>query len=164
MEVIYNSIATRITEKLDHIRTIDEDYGQLEALDNDRDMYPLTFPAILIDIPSTEWSNERGKNQVGTAQVRVKLIIDCYDDTHVGSTPAAKINERAALVDSLYVALQGFRPLGDGELIRTNSRFYSFNHGIKVYETTFSLRTKALITETVPLDDSPTLRLSVAKL
>ena len=42
--------------------TVDEDYGQLEMLDQeDRDSYPLVFPAVLVDAPDTLWSNIAGR-------------------------------------------------------------------------------------------------------
>ena len=37
----------------DTITLIDEDCGQLEALANGEDQYPVTFPCVLIGIPET---------------------------------------------------------------------------------------------------------------
>ena len=39
---------------------------------------------------------------------------------------------------ALHALLQGYRPSGEGALIRTRSRFFTFNHGIKVYEETYT--------------------------
>ena len=58
MESLLVNLINRIAQELPWARTVDEDYGQLEALDNeDTDMYPLTFPAVLIDLPGTDWSD-----------------------------------------------------------------------------------------------------------
>ena len=39
-----------LKEKMPLLSVIDEDYGQLENIENeDTDMYPLTFPAVLIE-------------------------------------------------------------------------------------------------------------------
>lgn len=159
MEQVFNAIAERLQENLPELSFIDEDYGQLEALDNDRDMYPLTFPAVLINMPSTEWQCIQGNSQKGVMTVQVRLCLDCYDDTHITSEPSAKIEERMQMVHSLHTLLQGFRPSDDGELIRTSSRFYTANHGIKVYETTYTLSVTDIITETTSQSKRLTTRI-----
>lgn len=150
MESILENIISRIGEGMPELKTVDEDYGQLEFIDQEsRDTYPLTFPAVLIDAPDTQWSNMQGLSQKGTATVRARLIIDCYDDTHYTSGTTAKISEREGLRRKLHLLLQGYRP-GEGcaALVRTSSRFYTFNHGLKVYEATYT----ATITEIIEPD------------
>ena len=139
MESILANIIAHIARELPWARTVDEDYGQLEALDNEQlDMYPLTFPAILIDLPGTEWTDTGDIAQRGTCEVRVRLILDCYDDTHAGSQTTDRIMQREEKRKALHALLQGFRPSSEGALIRTRSRFFTFNHGIKVYEETYT--------------------------
>lgn len=41
--------------------------------------------------------------------------------------------------------MQGHRIGTDGALIRTESRFYTWNHGIKVYEQTYTAELTELI-------------------
>lgn len=139
-----------VGENMPEMKTVDEDYGQLEMIDETtRESYPLTFPAVLIDAPDTTWSNVSGKDQTGTCTVRVRLIIDCYDDTHYRSGTVDKIKERDDLRKRLHVLLQGRRITEEGELIRTNSRFYTANHGIKVYESTYTVA----VTEYISLEE-----------
>lgn len=139
MESILANTIAHIARELPWARTVDEDYGQLEALDNEQlDMYPLTFPAILIDLPGTEWTDTGDITQRGTCEVRVRLILDCYDDTHAGSQTTDRIMQREEKRKALHALLQGFRPSSEGALIRTRSRFFTFNHGIKVYEETYT--------------------------
>ena len=139
-----------VGENMPEMKTVDEDYGQLEMIDETtRESYPLTFPAVLIDAPDTTWSNVQGKDQTGTCTVRVRLIIDCYDDTHYRSGTVDKIKERDDLRKRLHVLLQGRRITEEGELIRTNSRFYTANHGIKVYESTYTIA----VTEYISLEE-----------
>ena len=139
MESILANTIAHIARELPWARTVDEDYGQLEALDNEQlDMYPLTFPAILIDLPGTEWTDTGDIAQRGTCEVRVRLILDCYDDTHAGSQTTDRIMQREEKRKALHALLQGFRPSSEGALIRTRSRFFTFNHGIKVYEETYT--------------------------
>ena len=139
MESILANTIAHVARELPWARTVDEDYGQLEALDNDNlDMYPLTYPAILIDLPGTDWTDTGDLTQRGTCEVRVRLILDCYDDTHAGSHTTDRIMQREEKRKALHALLQGYRPSGEGALIRTRSRFFTFNHGIKVYEETYT--------------------------
>lgn len=140
MESLIYHLINHIKENMPSLSMVDEDYGQLEAIDKvDMDTYSVTFPAVLVNIPETEWSNLSVKSQKGKAKVNVRLIIDCYDDTHFGSGTIEKTLEREEMADTLHKILQGFRPEGDGELNRELSRFYTWSHGIKIYEFVYSL-------------------------
>jgi hypothetical protein len=139
MEKLLQDLINLFGAKMPEISTIDEDYGQLEMIDQEgRDTYPLIYPAVLIDAPDTQWSNIAGLSQKGDATIRARLIIDCYDDTHYGSTTTDRIEERAALRRKVHKLLQGYRVDEESTLIRTSSRFYTWDHGIKVYEQTYT--------------------------
>lgn len=150
MESLIYHLIKHIKESMPSLAMVDEDYGQLEAIDKeDIDTYPVTFPAVLIDIPETEWSSIADNSQIGKAKVNVRLVIDCYDDTHFASGTEEKILQRTEMADNLHKILQGYRPDGGGELIREKSRFYTWSHGIKVYEALYSISIKDVIHETV---------------
>ena len=52
MESIIEHLVKHIGDSMPGMRVVDEDYGQLEMLDQEnRDSYPLVFPAVLIDAP-----------------------------------------------------------------------------------------------------------------
>ena len=139
MEKLLQDLINLFGQQMPELSTIDEDYGQLEMIDQEgRDTYPLTYPAVLIDAPDTKWSNIAGLSQKGDATIRARLILDCYDDTHYGSTTTDRIAERAALRRKVHKLLQGYRVDEESTLIRTSSRFYTWNHGIKVYEQTYT--------------------------
>ena len=142
MESLLVNLINKIAGELPWARTVDEDYGQLEALDDENiDMYPLTFPAILIDLPGTEWSDAGDLSQRGVCEVRVRLAIDCYDDTHAGSQTTDRIMQREEKRKALHALLQGYRVSSEGSLIRTRSKFFTCNHGRKVYEATYTCAT-----------------------
>ena len=142
MESLLVNLINKIASELPWACTVDEDYGQLEALDDENiDMYPLTFPAILIDLPGTEWSDAGDLSQRGVCEVRVRLAIDCYEDTHAGSQTTDRIMQREEKRKALHALLQGYRVSSEGALIRTRSKFFTFNHGIKVYEATYTCAT-----------------------
>lgn len=160
MESVIENLVKHIGDSLPQMKVVDEDYGQLEMLDQEsRDTYPIVFPAVLIDAPDVRWDNIAGLSQKGLVTVRVKLCIDCYDDTHYGSGTVEKIAERESIRRALHELLQGYRPDGHSALIRTSSRFYTFNHGIKVYEATYTFEvTEMFEAETLKIK-KPALRL-----
>lgn len=165
MECILEDLVNLIGNAMPDLEVVDEDYGQLEMLDQEgRDTYPLTYPAVLIDAANVEWSNIGGLNQKGTATVRVRLIIDCYDDTHHRSGTTHLIALREEKRRRLHKLLQGHRIGEDSALIRTNSRFYTANHGIKVYESTYTVTvTELLEPETVTAQVKPKIGFNVMK-
>ena len=157
MEKLLENLINLFGLQMPELSTIDEDYGQLEMINQEnRDTYPLTYPAVLIDASDVTWSNIAGLSQKGIATIRVKLIIDCYDDTHYGSTTTARIAMRAALRKKVHKLLQGYRIEDVTELSRTNSRFYTWDHGIKVYEQTYTgVVTEIIKPETEPVKATP---------
>lgn len=124
MEELLENLICLFLNEMPELKVIDEDFGQLEMIDDDtRDTYPLTFPALLIEAPQTEWSNVLGLHQKGLATIRTRLIIDWYDDTHACSGTVEKIREREAMRKKVHEFLQGHRIGTDSSLIRTGSRF-----------------------------------------
>lgn len=165
MESILENLINHITANMPELEVVDEDYGQLEALNQEStDQYPLTFPAVLIDAPTTAWSNIGGISQKGTATVRVRLILDCYDDTHGTSGTTCLIAQREAKRRELHKLLQGYKIGEENALIRTESRFYTAAHGIKVYESTYNLTvTELLEPETASAKVKPKISVKVMK-
>ena len=162
MESLLENLVRLIGDNMPGIKVVDEDYGQLEALDQEnRDMYPLTFPAVLIDAPDVSWSNIGGLSQKGVATVRVRLVIDCYDDTHYTSGTVEKISGREKVRRQLHKLLQGHHIGEHSALIRTSSRFYTFNHGIKVYESTYTIEVTEIITPELQKMERPKIRLKI---
>ena len=150
MESMICNLVAHISEEMPELATVDEDYGQLENLDDERrDMYPLSFPAVLIENTDTQWSDIAGKSQKGDAMLRVRLIIFCYDDTQVVCGTEEAVEEREEMRRRLHRILQGYRPMDDGVLMRKRSKFYTWYHGIKVYEITYNCVVTETIRETV---------------
>lgn len=141
MEQIILEIMKLISASLPELSLIDEDYGQLE-LQSAEDTYPVTFPCVLIGNAEGNWDTLSDCAQRGKISLTVRLAIDCYDDTHIGSGTEDKIIERMQLNNRLYVSLQG-KAVVDGmtELHRIHSRDFSLFRGIKCYETIFSFAT-----------------------
>lgn len=164
MESMICRLVAHINEQMPELSMVDEDCGQLENLEDDnRDMYPITFPAVLVENTETEWSNLAGRSQKGDAMFRVRLIIDCYDDTHAECGTQYAVEKREDMRSRLHTILQGFRPVDDGVLIRKRSKFFTWYHGIKVYEMTYACVVTETIRETVKAE-RPKVSLSVGNL
>ena len=163
MESMICKLVAHINEQMPELSMVDEDYGQLEMLDQENsDTYPLTFPAVLIGASSVQWSSIGGVSQKGLATVRVRLAIDCYDDTHRSSGTTHLIARREEKRRELHKLLQGYRIAEESALIRTNSRFYTANHGIKVYESTYTCTVSEMIEpETVTTQAKPKIGFKV---
>ena len=72
METLLYQLINHTKEQMPSLSLVDEDYGQLEAIDKeDMQTYPVTFPCVLIDMPETEWSNLSGKSQKGKAKCNI---------------------------------------------------------------------------------------------
>ena len=162
MECLLEDLIRHIHNNMPELEVVDEDYGQLEMLQQEQqDTYPLTFPAVLIDTPSVEWSNTGELSQQGVTSIRVRLIIDCYDDTHSTSGTTYKIAEREKARHKLHTLLQGFSA-NNSILMRQSSRFYTVTHNIKVYEATYtSMITEQVDKVTISLKVTPKIRVEL---
>lgn len=165
MESILENLVEHIGRNMPFLKTVDEDYGQLEMIDDpNRDSYPLTYPAVLVDAAETSWTNVLGLSQEGVCTVRVRLVIDCYDDTHYRSGTVEKIRERDETRKQLHLLLQGHRVDENGAMMRTASRFYTYNHGIKVYESTYTVAvTEYFRKDTKKVEQPLTIKIAPAK-
>lgn len=133
MDELLLSIMQHIAAAMPELSLVDEDYGQLETQE---DTYPVTFPCVLVGNMVGDWRDLGYSGaQEGTVTLTVRLVIDCYDDTHVGSTQENAITDRQQMARKLYKALQMQRFCKDmGPLSRVKSQDYTIAHGIKVYD------------------------------
>lgn len=133
-----------ILSGIDGIITIDEDTGQLEAMLNGEDTYPIAFPAVLIAFGDTEWQSYVGRGvQRGTGTVIVRTAFDCYDDSHQGAGQDSYINGRMEKVGEIHRAVQGVPSAVSGRPFnRIRSRTVTLPGRIKVYEQEYTYTTE----------------------
>lgn len=137
---MYIKLLERIQAEMPELSYIDEDCGQLEVLnDGNEDYYPVTFPCVLVGNMEADWEDIGMGAQSGHVQLVVRLAIDNYHDTHIGSGTTDRIRERMAMANRLYCILQGYSLCSNMDgMVRTKSRNYTLPGGIKVYEYVFS--------------------------
>lgn len=133
MDELLLKIMQHIAAAMPELTLVDEYYGQLETQD---DTYPVTFPCVLVGDMTGDWKDLGYSGaQEGTVTLTVRLAIDCYDDTHIGSAQEDAITERQQMARKLYKTLQMQRFVKDmGPLSRIKSQDYTIAHGIKVHE------------------------------
>ncbi len=126
------------------ISLVDEDTGQLEAMLNGEESYPITFPAALILFGETDWRSFNGETkQKGTGTFTVRLACDCYDDTHAGAGQDSYAELRQSLRKAVHQAVNGVvSNTSHRPFIRVKSRTYSLPGRIKVYEQEYSYQTE----------------------
>lgn len=141
MDELLLKIMQHIDAAMPELSLVDEDYGQLETQE---DTYPVTFPCVLVGNMTGDWKDLGYSGaQEGTVTLTVRMVIDCYDDTHIGSTQEGAIAERLQMARTLYKALQMKRFNKDmGPLSRIKSQDYTIDRGIKVYEQTYQFEYK----------------------
>lgn len=117
---------------------IDEDCGQLDAIAQGLDQYPVTFPCVLLGDSEVVFRDVKEPAQRGTLTMTVRLAFDVYDDTRLGSGQEQSIAERLEANTRLTEILNGLQlPDSRDRLHRTLFRSYSMPHGVKVYETIY---------------------------
>lgn len=133
MEELLLKMLQHIKEEIPELSYIDEDTGQLET---NEDTYPVTFPCVLIGNTEIGWKDlSYSGAQKGDGSIVVRLAIDCYDDTHIGSTQEDSIIERQQFAKRIFRALQCEQLCeGVSPLSRIKSRDYTLPGNIKVYE------------------------------
>lgn len=166
-EELQIELIKHIGDNMPCISYIDEDYGQLEMIDQETpETYPLTYPCVLVDGGNVDWSNTGNSGQLGLITVKTRLILDCYDDTHYRSGMLEAVKRRAELAKTLHKLVKGFHPDKSlSDFIRINSRTYTYSHGIKVYETAYTTEIKESDAELPKVaSDSVRIKLSVRKI
>ncbi len=117
---------------------IDEDCGQLDAIAQGLDQYPVTFPCVLLGDSEVVFRDVKEPAQRGTLTMTVRLAFDVYDDTRLGSGQEQSIADRLEANTRLTEILNGLQlPDSRDRLHRTLFRSYSMPHGVKVYETIY---------------------------
>lgn len=144
MEELYTELVEYLEQHFAELglSTLDEDYGQLEAMLNGEDTYPIPFPALLIAVGEASWETYKADEQRGTMMITTRLAFDCYDDTHYGADQREYALKRIETAGKLHKLLQGLRPeaMGAGSLTRIASRTAALPKGIKVYEADYRLK------------------------
>lgn len=138
MKQLLSSIKERISEKIDSVRYIDEDWGQLDYYAPD---HPVKWPCVLIDISQVRWSNQGKHLQTGIAEVAITVADMKLSNTN-RQAPAGQSKAAGHIFDLLqqvFASLHGWAPNQSvGPLTRTLTRKISRDDGIRQFEVVFA--------------------------
>ena len=76
---LFLDLQAHIAIEVPEITYIEQDLGQLGS-DDPRKM--MSFPAVLLDFPETEFSNLQGKNQMALPVLSAILVMETYSQTY----------------------------------------------------------------------------------
>lgn len=155
---IFLELQERIKTEVPEVVYIEQDLGQLGTEDPRKYM---SFPGVLIDFPSTPFSNLQGKNQLGAPVISVTLVLDNYNQTWQD----APLEVRKAglnyleIEQRLFIAVQSWESDFCEALIRTAATGHNRNDvGLRVRELTFTSEFEDYSCD----DDSQTVKLSLS--
>ncbi len=135
---LFLDLQGHIKTKVPAITYIEQDLGQL-GTDDPRKM--MSFPAVLIDFPTTSFSNLQGLNQLAAPTVSITLVMDTYSQTHhLAPTAVRELGlQYLELEQQLYMAVQAWESDYCEHLVRTNANGHNRNDvGLRVRELTFT--------------------------
>jgi hypothetical protein len=135
---LFLAIQERIQEQVPEIKYIDQNMGQYM---NDEFRKNMLFPCLLVDFPTTNFSEMQGNIQLADVSIVVTLFCDIWNHTN-NLTP--ELVKQAGLsyleIDQkVFMALQGWNPDFCTPLMRGQSKSHNSNDvGLMVKETQFS--------------------------
>ncbi len=147
MDILYQSIVSRLQSKIAGPLWIDLEAGQIDMLD---ESYPVQFPAIFIDLANCQWNNLGQGHQQGEITIGIRLALDIYADFHAGSPTLADAAQQLKLLNEVHAALHtfgghvlsdgngGFEDTHFGKLMRTGFNTERRADGLRVFNMTYT--------------------------
>lgn len=112
MDIIYRSLVKRLTDTVladlsedDKTLWIDLEAGQLDYQEQN---YPVTFPALFIDLSECEYRTLGNGLQEGILTISLRIAFDIYNDFHAASNDYVNAANHLTLINSIHAALHGF--------------------------------------------------------
>ncbi len=105
---IYKEIANHLREKLPELKTIDADKGQLA---DPEQAYPISYPAVLIDLDAIDWNDMGNRAQNGKTNIGITVAVLPVHQSHQNSPTLDNYVEQMEIVNQVYSALSGFMGL-----------------------------------------------------
>lgn len=137
---IISDLQQRITTEVPEFRYVDQDLGQLGQVGED-EKPALSYPAVLIDFPDSNYSNLSSGAQLGVVPMNFQLIFAPYSPTwnKVPENVKKKGLEYLEIEQKLFKALQNWSLDYFSPLIRTSVKSQNNNDiGLRVRMLTFT--------------------------
>lgn len=144
---LYTSIQEYIKTEIPEINWIEQDFGQ-DAYDSFRPS--VSFPALLIDFPASDYSQLSGLDQMASVVIKMRLLVAPFEQSYEGApiTVITRALDYFELEQKIINALHGWAPTYDDSgttkilcsgLIRSSIRSSNRNDiGLRIRELTFT--------------------------
>lgn len=139
METIYPAIANRLRAEVPALKTIDVEDGQLDDREN---AFPITYPAVFIDVAESDWKDVSRLAQMGDVTIDVIVAIQLNHRTKQGNPDMDKLTAQLAIFKEVNIALHGWAGDTFGRLTRTKSRKKNSKNGVKALTHTYVCQIK----------------------
>lgn len=133
-------LQARITAELPEIKYIDQDLGQLGQV-SPEERPPISYPAILIDFPNSDYSNLSGGAQLGAVPISFQLIFAPFSQTWQNAPDLVKKKglEYLETEQKLHKALQNWSLDYFSPLVRVSVKSQNNNDiGLRVRHLIYS--------------------------
>jgi hypothetical protein len=138
MDVLYRSLVKRLTDTVGAEQTlwIDLEAGQLEAIDEN---YPVTFPAVFIDLAECQFKTLGRGLQEGYLNIGIRIAFDVYNDFHGTAPDIETACANLKLINQVHAALHGF----GGMTLQLEDESYEDNHFSRLQRTGLTTEKRA---------------------
>lgn len=135
---IFLDLQEHIKTEVPEIAYIEQDLGQLGS-DDPRKM--MIFPGVLIDFPTTPYSNLQGKNQLALPTINILVVQDSYSQTYnLAPQEVREIGlQYLEIEQKVFMAVASWESDYCEGLVRTNANGHNRNDlGLRVRELVFT--------------------------
>lgn len=112
-KTIFNAIETAIKSDVPEIVWLDWDLGQLEETTP-----PISWPAVLIDIPETTYTNLGELQQIGQPTIQLRVVFERVDPSHFNRTVETAFTH-FEILDKVVKSLHGLEGTTFNGMVRT---------------------------------------------
>jgi len=166
MKKLIADIKDRLVNKVQTLKYIDEDWGQLDYYNPNQ---PTKWPCVLIDISQAVWANEGKLIQPGLVQVSIRVADMRISNSNIKAPEAQRINAQGIFDQMTFIhqALHGWTADSmNGPLTRTLTRKVKRDDGIREFEMIYSVQliddSAAPVTAVYPMTP-PKIRVTVER-
>lgn len=120
--------------EIPELRWVDIEAGQLDALD---DNYPVSYPAVWVDVQNIDWRNTGYGVDHGTVTINFRVALDIYNDTHTGAPDREKALAQFGILARLHsvVGLHGGKHYN--RFARVHTAAEKRSDGLKVFNISY---------------------------
>lgn len=135
------------------LKHIDKNWNQLNY-----EQPPVKWPCALIDIANADYSQVAQLHQIAEADVEITIADLRFTNTSLRNPNREDGFDIFTLLDDVHQALQGFRPTGAQQLVRTNLQKVEYGYNYEIYKMTYRTSwNEGILTDTTSAHVEPVI-------